>query len=115
MKKITFLELNKIKNNIVLNKDINYLDINIDNFNNDKDGLYEIDEIMDDLHQQILDNDMIYYNDCWDYLINNNITDFIEAIEDGYVTIEGIANYYRTTNHYEILDDLINEFMKEQQ
>ena len=67
------------------------LDYVLDRF----DGEEEIDE--DDVYDAIReesDSYFIYYDDAYDYLRDNCITDFDEAIGDGCTSVCSIAYYY---------------------
>ena len=49
----------------------------------------------DDMLNEELDSWFTYYDDAWDYLRDNNITDFSDAIHEwGATDICGIACYY---------------------
>ena len=76
------------------------LDYVLDRF----DGEEEIDE--DDEYDAIRDECdayFTYYDDAWDYLRDNCITDFDEAVRDGFMSVCSIAYYYL---EQEILDNL---------
>lgn len=50
---------------------------------------------MEDLINEEIDGWFIYYSDAWDYLQDNQITDFSEAIQEwGATDICAIATYY---------------------
>lgn len=51
-------------------------------------------EIDTDLVNEKVNDYFIYYNDAYDYLQDNNITDFEDAFNNGYTDICGIATYY---------------------
>lgn len=50
--------------------------------------------------------------DAFEYLQKNNITDFKDAIKDGYTDIVGIANHYFFENATAEVDDAAAELMK---
>ena len=50
--------------------------------------------------------------DAWEYLQKNNITDFKDAIKDGYTNIVSIANHYYFENSTAEIDDAAAELMK---
>lgn len=69
----------------------------LDEIESDLDDLiYEIDNITldDDKVIELLSDYFMYYSDAFDYLQNNDITDFDEAIEMGNRDICSIATYY---------------------
>lgn len=64
---------------------------------------YDIrDEIMNEIDSQFM-----YYDDAWNYLQEQNITDFTDAIREfGVTDIMGIASYY-------LLDEIEENFLCE--
>lgn len=69
----------------------------LDDIESDLDDLaLEIDNMTLD-HDKVIDaisDYFIYYSDAFDYLQNQDITDFTEAIEYGYKDICSIATFY---------------------
>lgn len=64
---------------------------------------YDLEEAI----QQEIDSQFIYYSDAWDYLQDNNITDFTDAINEyGVTDLVGIASYYLMQ---EIMDNFLSE------
>lgn len=74
----------------------------VDNMYDDQE--YDsLDDLMDDVMYE-LDSYFTYYSDAWDYLQDNCITDFDEAIKEwGVHDVCGIACYYARE---EIWDDV---------
>ena len=68
-----------------------------DDYFNENDEL-EIESIFGEINEKIddyiHDQELIYYRECFEYLQNNNITDFKEAFDEGYTDVEQIATYY---------------------
>ena len=64
----------------------------LDRFDEDNEDIDE-GEVYDAIREEC-DNYFTYYSDAWDYLQNNSITDFDEAINDGFTGICGFAYYY---------------------
>ena len=76
-----------------------------DNYEDDKD--ISEDDFYDDLIYEV-DSYFTYYSDVWDYLQDNGITDFSEAIDEWQVTdICGFACY---SVEQEIRDTLSSEW-----
>ena len=64
---------------------------------------YDIEDIEERINEE-LDNYFTYYSDAWEYLQDNNITDFEDAFYEWNATdICGIACYYA---HEEVMSDL---------
>lgn len=65
-----------------------------------------------DINELIEENgafpELIYYNDCWNFLQEENITDFEEAIAIGYKDIMSIATYYLNAYIGEAFEHLKN-------
>lgn len=57
-------------------------------------------------------DNFIYYYDAFNYLQENNITDFKDAIDAGYTDIVAIANHYFFENTAAEIDDAAAELMK---
>lgn len=55
-----------------------------------------IEEILKHVENFFLEypDELIYYRDAINFIENENITDFSEAITNGYEDLTGIANYY---------------------
>lgn len=90
MKVRQFLKEIEKYNNSILEKEI----INIlEDYADQEENINNID-----INELIEENrafpELIYYRDCWNFLQEEDITDFSEAIENGYNDITGIANYY---------------------
>ena len=54
----------------------------------------------------------VYNFDAWDYLQENSIADFSDAISEGYTDIVGIANYYFFENAVAEIDEAAAELIK---
>ena len=66
----------------------------------------DIDELDEEIRHEI-DNSIIYYCDAWNYLQENQITDFYEAINEfGLTGVTSIACYY-------IMDEIQKEYLYE--
>ena len=60
----------------------------------DEDDEIEEDDVYDAIRDEC-DSYFTYYSDAWDYLIDNNITDFEDAIRyGGCENVSSIAYYY---------------------
>ena len=67
----------------------------VDNILSGMDEDEEINEWdMDDRISEEIDSYMTYYSDAWDYLQDNGITDFSDAIANGCEDVTSIACYY---------------------
>lgn len=68
----------------------------------------EVDEY--DLRDEVMneiDSQFIYYDDAWNYLQEQNITDFTDAINEfGCTDLMGIATYY-------LLQEIDKQFLSE--
>lgn len=70
----------------------------------DEDEEIDQSDFEDRINEEI-DNYFIYYQDAWEYLQDNNITDFEDAIRDwGCTDICAIASYYAR-------DEVLNDIM----
>ena len=111
MNKWTNEQIKELKNIIKNTKELDYLDLEIDEFNADN---FNIDELEDAMIMQIYDNNIIYHCDAYEWLVEHNISHFDEAIESGNNDITSIANYYMHDEHVSLLYAIIYEW-KEQQ
>lgn len=84
--------------NSIIDRFIDYLDGDEQN----------LDQIKDRIILGIEEDEMIYYDDCFHFLEDHRITDFEEAIDEGYKEITLIANYYYQEWQLEKLDQEIN-------
>lgn len=102
MKVRQFLKETEKYNNSIIEKEI----INIlEDYADQEEDINNID-----INNLIEENgafpELIYYHDCWSFLQEEDITDFSEAIENGYNDITGIANYYLNANIVEAFENL---------
>ena len=77
------------------------LDYVLDRFEEGQEDI-DIDEVYDAIRDEC-DNYFIYYSDAWNYLEDNCITDFDEAISNCCTSVCSIAYFYA---EQEILDNL---------
>lgn len=63
---------------------------------------FEIENLTfdDDVVIEKIDNYFVYYSDAWEYLSNNHITDFEEAMEYGLTNVCAIATYYLNEEYW---------------
>ncbi len=71
----------------------------------------DLESAMDEFYYGDRD-EIIYYDEAFEYLQDNNIYDFDEAIQAGYLNIVDIANFYKIDNDEKELWDAIDELYK---
>ena len=69
----------------------------------------DVDDVYDILNQEC-DDYFIYYDDAWDYLRDNSITDFDDAVANGCTNVCAIACWYA----YQEISDNLELYMAEQ-
>ena len=75
-----------------------------------RDMIDENDNFQDlyDNYPYEIDRSLIYYSDAFNYLMDENITDYEDAINWGATNITSIAYYYLTEEISNALNDLEN-------
>lgn len=87
-----------------------YLWDNFDFEDDDEITADDLEDIISKLEATIYDlSEMDYYNDCFCFLSENDITDWEEAIDAGNKCVSSIANYYFREKYIEEINSLIRD------
>jgi len=71
------------------------------------DSYDNFDDMIDNLPFEV-ERELIYYSQSFNYLMDNNITDFKDAISNGANDVTSIASYYLYEETTNLLYDLRN-------